>query len=162
MTTSRDRWSAQQLTELLAVVSSVPERATAMREAMERSAEALEAEIGAVVQDGVVSASIGFPAGQAPDAELVKAAACETSEIELPGLGQCAVTVARIGGDAPGFLLLGRIGGEQFSREDVNLIRGMSRVLTLTLQMLRLLEDERALREESERHAADNALLLAS
>jgi diguanylate cyclase (GGDEF)-like protein len=162
MTMSNDRWSAQQLTEFLAVVSSVPERAIATREAMERSAEALEAEIGAVVQDGEVTASIGFPAGQVPAAELVEATTTDASEIELPGLGPCAATVVRIDGDAPGFLLLGRIGGEEFSREDVNLLRGMSRVLTLTLQMLRLLEDERALREESDRHAADNARLLAS
>ena len=124
------------------------------REAIERSAEALEAEVGAVVQDGELKASIGFPAGQAPAAELVEAATTDASEIDLPGLGRCAATVARLDGDAPGFLLLGRIGGEEFSREDVNLLRGMSRVLTLTLQMLRLLEDERALREESHRRAS--------
>jgi diguanylate cyclase (GGDEF)-like protein len=162
MATSTDRWSAQQLTEFLAVVSSVPERATATREALERSAEALEAELGAFVRDRELIASIGFAAGQVPAGELVAAATGGVSAIDLPGLGSCAVATVRVDGDIPGCLLLARIGGEEFSRDDVNLLRGMSRVLTLTLQMLRLFEDERALREESDRQAADNARLLAS
>ena len=64
-------WSTQQLAEFLAVVSSVPEPAAAIREAIERSAEALEAEVGAVVRHDQVVASVGFPAGAAPHDELV-------------------------------------------------------------------------------------------
>ena len=57
-------WSTQQLAEFLAVVSSVPEPQAAIREAIERSAEALEAEVGAVIQAGTVTASVGFPPGK--------------------------------------------------------------------------------------------------
>jgi diguanylate cyclase (GGDEF)-like protein len=51
---------------------------------------------------------------------------------------------------------------EPFGPEDVSLLRGMSRVLTLTLELLRLLGEERTLREEGERQAAEKARLLVS
>jgi hypothetical protein len=44
---------------------------------------------------------------------------------------------------------------EPFGQEDVSLLRGMSRVLTLTLQLLRVLEDERT-------QATEKARLLVS
>ena len=42
------------------------------------------------------------------------------------------------------------------------LLRGMARVTSLTMRMLRLLDDERAAHEESDRQAAENARLLAT
>src|SRR5919112_2391003 len=162
MSPASGTWSTQQLTEFLAVVSSVPEAATAVREAIERAAEALEAELGAVVSDGAVTASVGFRVGQVPEAELVEVARAGADAVDLPGTGPCRTAVVPLEGSTPGWLLLACLGDETFTREDVNLLRGMSRVLTLTLRMLRLLEEERALRERSERQAADNARLLAS
>ena len=44
--------------------------------------------------------------------------------------------------------------------EELGLLRGMGRVLTLGLRNLRLLENERALRSGSERQASENARLL--
>src|SRR5918996_41426 len=49
-----------------------------------------------------------------------------------------------------------------FSPEDINLLRGMARVLTLALRMMHVLDRERALREESQARADENANLLAS
>jgi diguanylate cyclase (GGDEF)-like protein len=63
--------------------------------------------------------------------------------------------------DPSGRFILGRL-DEPFDREDVSLLRGMSRVLTLTLHLLRVLAGERALRERSERQATENARLLES
>jgi diguanylate cyclase (GGDEF)-like protein len=51
---------------------------------------------------------------------------------------------------------------EPFGPEDISLLRGMSRVLTLTLQLLRVVGDERTLRKQSERQAAEKARLLLS
>ena len=159
---SGTNWSTQQLAEFLAVVSSVPDPAAALREAIERAAEALEAEVGAVVQGGVVRASVGFPVAEAPEAELAAIVAAGAETAELPGLGLCRVTIAPLEGAAEGAMLLARMGDDPFDRPEISLVRGMARVLALTLRMLGLLEDERALRAESERQAADNARLLAS
>ncbi|MEA2141987.1 MAG: hypothetical protein QOI64_417 [Solirubrobacteraceae bacterium] len=159
---SSGNWSTQQLAEFLAVVSSVPEPAAAVREAVERAAEALEAEVGAVVQDGAVTASVGFPAGAVPEAELIALTMSAGDAAELPGLGPCRTAVAPLEGDEAGWIVLARLGDVPFDRPEISLVRGMARVLALTLRMLHLLEDERGLREDSERQAADNARLLAS
>src|SRR3712207_2724210 len=105
-------WSTQQLTEFLAVVSSVPEAATAMREAIERAAEALEAELGAVVTDGAVTASVGFRVGQVPEAELVEVARAGADAVELPGMGPCRTAVVPLEGAVSGWLVLGRVGDD--------------------------------------------------
>jgi transcriptional regulator with GAF, ATPase, and Fis domain len=155
-------WSTQQLTEFLAALSSVEDAASATREAVERATEAVEAEVGAVIREGAVTATVGFPAGRAPDAELLRVAAESSESVELPDLGSCRAAVVTLGDETAGALLVARVGDEPFSREDVNLLRGMSRVLALTLRMLGLLEDERELRIEAQRHADDNLRLLAS
>jgi signal transduction histidine kinase len=51
-------------------------------------------------------------------------------------------------------LVVARFGGEGFSQEEHDLLRGMSRVLALTLRMLRSLVQERTLRKKSEREMA--------
>jgi diguanylate cyclase (GGDEF)-like protein len=162
MTEARN-WSVHQLVEFLAGVSASASVDAAMSGAVERAAEALEAELGAIVFRNRVVTSVGFPAGRAPEAELVALAEAQDNEAaELPGLGSCRVAVAPLEGDPPAQLLLGRLGDETFSREDVNLLRGMARVLAMTLHSLGLYERERSLRERSERQAAENARLLVS
>jgi diguanylate cyclase (GGDEF)-like protein len=155
-------WSTHQLTEFLAAVSGCEDEAAATREAVERAAEALEAELGAVVRAGLVVASIGFPRGRVPVDELVAVAGGTVDELALPGAGTCATAVVRLDDDLSGRLVLARIGGEAFSREDVSLLRGMGRVLTLTLRLLRGLAEERGLRARSELQAAENQQLLGS
>ncbi|MGN6870540.1 MAG: putative bifunctional diguanylate cyclase/phosphodiesterase [Solirubrobacteraceae bacterium] len=154
-------WSTQQLTEYLAVVSSVPEAATAAREAIERAAEALDAELGVVIQHGEVTASVGFPAALTPE-DLLEVAAPGLAHVESPVAGPCSTVTAKLDGDERGWLVVARLADNPFLRADANLLRGMSRVLTLTQRMLDLFEGERALRIETERQANDNARLLES
>jgi diguanylate cyclase (GGDEF)-like protein len=80
----------------------------------------------------------------------------------LPAIGTCSTAVVALDDDSSGRLVLARMSGEPFGPEDISLLRGMGRVLTLTLQLLRVLGDERALREQSERQAAEKARLLVS
>jgi diguanylate cyclase (GGDEF)-like protein len=96
-------------------------------------------------------------------AQLVElAAGGAAGAVELPGIGPCSTAVVALGDDSSGRLVLARMSGEPFGPEDISLLRGMSRVLTLTLQLLHVLGDERALREQSERQADEKARLLAS
>jgi diguanylate cyclase (GGDEF)-like protein len=155
MTDDENGWiQGQQLLELLAVVSSYPDEDSAIRGAAERAAQALEAEVAAVVFGDRVAASVGFPLGRVPEADLVAVAKREQEKLEVPGVGGCATVSAKWGGTHPGCLLLARW-GETFTVQEQSLVRGMARLLELTLTMLRALQ-------RSERQAAENAELLKS
>ncbi|MET0134041.1 MAG: sensor domain-containing diguanylate cyclase [Kibdelosporangium sp.] len=153
--TEEDGWlQSQQLLELLAVVSSYPDEDSAFRGAVERAAQALEAEVAAVVFGDRVAASVGFPIGRAPTADLVAVSRRDQDKLDVPGLGPCETVSAKWGGTHPGSLVLARW-GESFSVREQSLVRGMARLLELTLTMLRTLQ-------RSERQAAENAELLKS
>ncbi|MDI1466121.1 sensor domain-containing diguanylate cyclase [Catellatospora sp. KI3] len=139
----------QQLVELLAVVSSSPDEPTAVQHGVERSAQALEAEVAAVVFDGKVAASIGFPPDAVPHEDIVAVGARQRSDLDVPGLGRCPALSASWAGSRPGQLVLARW-GDGFAIEERNLVRGMARVLELTLTMLRTLAAEHSIRESLE------------
>jgi diguanylate cyclase (GGDEF)-like protein len=63
-----DSWAAQQLTEYLTQLGASEEVCSALKTGVERAAEAFEAEAGAVVRDGAVVATIGFPQHESPPA----------------------------------------------------------------------------------------------
>jgi len=56
-------WSTQQLVEFTAALSSCPNAGEIARQAVERAAEALDADVGALVYGGQVPVTIGFPGG---------------------------------------------------------------------------------------------------
>src|SRR3954464_4745983 len=91
----------QQLLELLAVVSSLPDEASAVRGAVERAAQALEAEVAAVVFDDRVAAAVGFPEGAVPSVDLLAVAARERDRLDVPGLGRCQAVAADWAGTPP-------------------------------------------------------------
>ena len=150
-----------QLIEVLATVSSFTDEAEAVQGAVERSAQALEAEVAAVVSGGVVAASVGFPSGAVPEPELVDVALRRRVGLDVVGVGACHTVTAPLGGERTGYLVLARH-RRPFSVEEQNLVRGMARVLELTLTMLRTLAAEHAMRRRSDAQAAENAALNAS
>jgi diguanylate cyclase (GGDEF)-like protein len=149
-----------QLAEFLAALSGFRDQPSAARAAAEHAAEALEAEVGAVLRDQEVI-SVGFPATRVPVDELREAAAGRRTTIDVPGAGPCDVITARLDAEHPGWLLLAR-SGDPFTVEEISFVGSMARVLSLTLEMLRTLEAERALRQLGEHQVAENARLLRS
>jgi signal transduction histidine kinase len=159
----KSAWSTQQLAEFLAAVSSCETEASAALAAVERAAEALDADIAAIVCGGEVMAAVGYPEGAVPGPELTSVAAgggCR--ELVVPGVGACPATGVALEHPPGGILVLARSGSEALSGQEASLLRGMARVTSLTMRMLRVLDDERAAREESDRHAAENARLLGT
>jgi signal transduction histidine kinase len=160
---NRSAWSTQQLAEFLAVVSSCGTEAEAALAAVERSAEALDAEVAALVCGDEVVAAIGYPEGAAPAAELASVSPGSSgSEVTVPGAGRCPATAVALEYPPGATLVLARSGAGGLTGEDAGLLRGMTRVTSMTMRMLSLLDDERAAREQSDRHAAENARLLAA
>lgn len=150
MFTSAESWSTQQLAEFVAFISASSNELEACQRAVERAAEALEAEVCALVQGDRVLAGIGFPEGFLPTAEDIEAISARSEHRELGGLGRLWTISTAL--DQPSdALLLGRMGEEGFSQEEADLLRGMGRALALTLRMLRTLDHERELRLASQR-----------
>ena len=147
-------WSTEQLTEFLAVITRAPDADTAVQAAVERAAEALDCEVGAFVRGETLVTSVGFAAGKAPELELVEAAEGRLSVLLLPG-GALAATIAVPLEDAqPGRIVLARSGSELFGPEEVIVLRGMARILGMTLTTIRTLESLRSRQRLLERSAA--------
>ncbi len=155
MLTPAESWSTQQLAEFLARVSSFTDERSAICGAVERAAEALDAEVAALVRRGSVETSIGFAEARKPEEELVAVSRGTRDAVEIPGLGRCAAAVAALEDGRDGKLVLARCDDEGFSQEETDLLRGMARVLALALKMLRALEEERALRKRSEHESGE-------
>jgi hypothetical protein len=100
-------WSTQQLAEFLAAVSTCETEASAALVAVERAAEALEAEVAAIVCGGEVVAAVGYPKGAAPAAELLSDAA-HGGELAVPGVGACPATGVVLEHPPGGILVLAR------------------------------------------------------
>jgi diguanylate cyclase (GGDEF)-like protein len=157
----RRDWLSHQLSEFLAAVSAYPNEAAALEGGIERLAEAVEAEVAAVVIDGVVAASVGFRPGHVPHGQLL-AIGPGGSTVQVAGIGTAAaLSVDMEDDEREARVLLLRV-DVPFSQEEGIVIRGMARVLALTLRMLRLLERERSSRQASEAQAEENAWLLSS
>src|SRR4030081_2194833 len=119
-------WSTQQLAEFLAAVSSSETEASAALTAVERAAEALDAEVAAILCGGEVVAAVGYPEGAAPVAELSSVAADGGGGLAGPGGGAFpAMGVARAHPPG-GILVLARSGSEGLSAEEASLLRGMA------------------------------------
>ncbi len=151
MSKSAESWSTLQLAEFVALVSGSTDEQDAMQRAVERAAEALEAEVCALVAHDGVPATIGFPSGTVPEAGLVEAVEHKLERVVLPEFGELWTMAMPLDGDSGTALLVARMGGEEFSREEWDLLRGMARSLELTLRMVRTLDHERKLRRQSQR-----------
>ncbi len=132
-----ESWSAQQLAEFLGTVSALSDEGAVLRSAAERAAEAFEAEVGAVVSEQRLLASVGFSAGFEPVAELTAATGRQGSSITVPGVGPCPALAAPFDGSAPCHLVLARSGEEGFKAHEARLLGAMARVLELSLDSLR-------------------------
>ena len=153
-------WSAQLLAEFIAAVSTAETEAGAARAAIEHAAEALDADVAAIVCGGELVAAVGYPEGRAPVAELegVRPGAVD-AWLEVPGVGPCAAAAAMLEYPPGATLVLARSEPDGMSREETGLLRGMARVAAMTMRMLRVLDDERSAREELRTVAEEQAAL---
>jgi PAS domain S-box-containing protein len=141
---------------ILGAGAGADDPAPVLREAMERAADAMDAEIAAIVDEHAVRAAIGFPADAIPHDLLLAAAHTATSQFEVADLGACFAVSVALDDDRGGQLLLARRDGA-FDAGEIGVLGGMARLLGLSLRMLSTIEREHALRAVSERQAAEVA-----
>ncbi|MEV0896699.1 EAL domain-containing protein [Actinoplanes sp. NPDC049802] len=142
--------ATQQLTEFLAVVADRPDEAAAQRAAVECAQRALGADLAVLTVASRVAAAVGVPAEEIPVYALTAGYLVGRRSTLRAGDVSYDLAVAPLGGSSPGMLVIGRRSGE-FTDEEICLLRGMARVLELSLQALHLVEAERRQAEENSR-----------
>jgi diguanylate cyclase (GGDEF)-like protein len=154
-------WATQQLAEFLDVLARAPDEEAGIRIAIERACEALDAELGAALSEDELITSVGFPPGRVP-AGLVRAAAADRRSTLEPAPGQVYETLSvPVEDERLASLLIARERDDGFGPEEAALVRAMARVIALALQMLRGVEAERHMREQSEARGRENQTLLS-
>jgi GAF domain-containing protein len=151
-------WSTQQLAEFIAGVSIAETGAAAARAAVECAAEALHADVAAIVCGGRLVAAVGYPQDGVPVGELgrVRPGAIG-SWLDVPGAGRCAAAAAALEYPPGATLVLAR--SDALTSQEASLLRGMARVAAMTMRMLSVLDAERTAGEEIERLAGEQAAL---
>jgi diguanylate cyclase (GGDEF)-like protein len=134
--------ATQLLVDFLAGAWVEGDEDSACRDALARVAGALRADVVALVRDGHTPMVAGNAAEAVNAADLIAVAAGRTGILAVAGAGVLQAASATLDDETPGRLLVARDGG--FSAEEAEVLRGMARVLTITLRMRRTLEAERA------------------
>ena len=129
-------WSAQQLAEFHAAISSHSDEAGVGRTAVELVTEAFAGEAAALVLHGAVIVSLGFPAGQTPSEDIVELTARRRGFLDVPEVGMCASVTVPLGQQSADALVIARAGG-RFSGEELRTLDSMGYVLSLTLGRFR-------------------------
>jgi diguanylate cyclase (GGDEF)-like protein len=144
MTRSTGTWSTQQLTEFVSAVSSAPDEAVALRRGLERAAEALDAEVAALMRGDGLVAALGWPPEQEPVDELLAVARGERPDVTVPGAGAVRAASVELADELDTRLVVARAAQPAFDAVEMGLLRGMARTLAMSLRTLRTVE---ALRE---------------
>jgi diguanylate cyclase (GGDEF)-like protein len=149
-------WITQQLVRYLSALAPGPDdrpsRSATLRAGAERAAEAVEAEVGAVVWEGRVAVSLGFGPSGYSLAAIRAVIAGSTDRLAVTPDG-AHYAVAMPVGEA-GHLVLAR-STDAFNREELILIRALGRILSLSIRSVDAVTAERSLRRESERRARE-------
>jgi diguanylate cyclase (GGDEF)-like protein/PAS domain S-box-containing protein len=146
-------WSTQQLAEFLEALSTVGDPLTARRAAVDRVAQALDADLAAIVTDDGIETSAGLDPAQVSAQALQAVRQGRTKSIEVPGFGRCMALSISLHGDVEAALVVARSGQERFSSEELNVARGLGHALAMAERLLVGRDEERALRERSERQS---------
>jgi diguanylate cyclase (GGDEF)-like protein len=143
-------WATHQLTEYFTALNASADEASAIAGAVERAAEMVEAEVGAVVLDDAVHGAWGF--GRNIPVPGLLAVHRGAGGLSVVGLGELQAVPSSLGRDNDGTLIVARF-DDKFNPEERQMLQGMAQVLGLVLRSIRVLAGERRLRADKEREA---------
>ncbi|BCY10571.1 GGDEF domain-containing protein [Actinoplanes sp. L3-i22] len=150
-------WSMLRLSEYFSAITRAGDEPAAARVAVQRATEAIDAELGAVIWNGALAASVGL--GRSPEPALFTEIRPGSESVRFPGFGDAFVTVHALDGDYDERLVVARA-DEPFAPEERQMLQGMAKVLGLAVRGLRTIAAEQQLRLEREREAEARLVLL--
>lgn len=145
-------WSLHLLAELLSVFD--PDVEDVVRPAVDRIAEAVDAEVVVVIEDGRVRHAIGVPPEEAEAFSALVGAGAQSAD--LPS-GTFHALSAPLRDRST--MLVGRMSAA-FDVEEKALLRAMARTLAFLQQLVDAVAAERSARSMAERHAAQTTHVL--
>jgi PAS domain S-box-containing protein len=130
--------SVRQLAEVLASLGASTTAGAARQAGLKRIAEGFQADAALLVEGGEVVASFGFELDEAIPDELVALAASDSGVADIAGTGRCSVVVADVPFEGGCRMLLARSVTDDFSLEEISLVRSLGQVLATVLDALQL------------------------
>ncbi len=150
--------ASSQLAEFLALLSQFDDQRSAVPKMVERASEMLGADGAALIDSEHMLAATGPLAEVAGTDQLREVADGQRTSLEVLGDDEAHAVAAPLEDDDPRSLIVAR--AEPFTDEEIDLIRGLARVVAVALRTLSLVSAERALRADSEDQATENDHLL--
>lgn len=148
-------WAVQQLAGLLAGISSHDQAQTMLTGAAHRIAEAIDAEVCALITAaGTIETAIGFPAEEIPADGLLEVVAEDGGKVDVAGLGRIRAEVVDLTAGGITSIVVAR-SSSGLDRDDLHLVRAMGQALNLALDLRATAERERELRQRSEAQAEE-------
>lgn len=144
----------QRLAGFLATITRYPSTDRMIRSAVHQIAEAVDAEVCAILEDGDLVVGLGFPVDDPPTGDLRLAAVGDLQVVEVVGLGPAHAFGLPVALKAPSDLVVAR-SGESFHADERHLIRAMSQVLELAVSLRSSADRERDLRVSAQRYAEE-------
>src|SRR6266487_2812436 len=138
-----DSWTTSHLVEFLAVLSEQVDEAGALRAAVERVLESLDAEVGVLFGGHTVPAVVGLDTADPQVDGLIAAALAGNDTVDIAGLGKCRMAMVTLDvGDDGHHLLVARAGADEFVPDEMLVLRLALRPLRV---MVTLRERQRML-----------------
>src|SRR6266536_4863768 len=110
-----DSWSTSQLVAFLALISEQPDEAGALRAAVERVLETLDAEVGVLFNRQGVTTAIGLAVDDPQVRTLIATAQDGAGPVQIDRLGECRTTIVALDPQDDALrLLVARAGAEDF------------------------------------------------
>jgi diguanylate cyclase (GGDEF)-like protein len=150
--------ASSQLAEFLALLSQFDDERSAVPKMVERASEMLGADGAALIDSEHMLAATGPLAEVAGTDQLREVADGSRATLEVLGDEEAHAVAAPLEDDDPRSLIVAR--AEAFTDEEVDLVRGLARVVAVALRTLSLVSAERTLRADSEDQATENDHLL--
>src|SRR5690242_13314207 len=113
-------WSTHQLTEYFTAVNAAEDETSAIANAVERAAEMVDAEVGAVVREGGVHGAYGF-GRVVPHAGVLDVAAGQPMLV-VPNVGELHAVASPLGDQAGEALVVARL-AEPFAPEERQMLQ---------------------------------------
>jgi len=130
--------SPHRLVTFLTALGACASTVELMRAAASLAAEEFDAEVGVLIAQGAVTATIGFGRGPIPHAELL-AVPQGIGTVDLPGLGKCHAMATSWAPDQTGRLVIARLDCS-FDSDERDLLLGMAGAFAMAADSLRALE----------------------
>lgn len=146
------------LPEFLATVTTAQDPQSALRAGVARIAETFDAEVVAVVHEGQVISSVGFPRGDDHHRQLREVASGALGSLDIPTIGPTEASAVHLH-TADCVVIVARE-GEPLDRVELAHAQAMARILALALDLLESAGRERSLRLLTEEKIRENEQLL--